>query len=47
MVHFRSGMPIAQIIFHRLDCATELPYSGKYQGQVAGPQPAILEVAAE
>lgn len=38
-----QGMPIAQIIFHILDQATEQPYDGKYQNQAAGPQPAILE----
>jgi dCTP deaminase len=35
-----SGSPIAQIIFHRLPEPTELPYRGKYQDQLAGPQPA-------
>jgi len=41
----RSGMPIAQIVFHRLDEPTEQPYpaTGKYQGQPARPVPAILE----
>lgn len=39
----RAGMPIAQIIFHVLDCATEMPYQGKYQDQPAGPRAAILE----
>jgi len=38
-----AGSPIAQIIFHRLDQPTEIPYSGKYQDQEAGPQPARLE----
>ncbi|MEN5275832.1 deoxycytidine triphosphate deaminase [Brucella sp. TWI432] len=38
-----EGTPIAQIIFHKLDEPTEKPYSGKYQDQAAGPQPAILE----
>ncbi len=32
--------PIAQIIFHLLDEDTEMPYSGKYQNQPPGPQPA-------
>lgn len=31
------GMPIAQIVFERLDQPTELPYRGKYQNQQAGP----------
>jgi len=38
-----NDMPIAQIIFHRLDRPTDRPYSGKYQGQHAEPVPAILE----
>jgi dCTP deaminase len=38
-----DGSPIAQIMFQQLLEATELPYTGKYQGQGAGPQPAILE----
>lgn len=42
-VTIKAGSPIAQIIFHRLEEATERPYSGKYQNQPAGPQPAILE----
>lgn len=39
-----AGDPIAQILFERLDAPTETPYSGKYQDQGAGPQPARLEV---
>lgn len=38
----RSGMPIAQIIFEKLDEPTEQVYQGKYQKQRSGPQPAIL-----
>lgn len=38
-----AGAPIAQIIFHQLDFATEQPYQGKYQNQKAGPQEAIDE----
>lgn len=38
-----AGQPIAQIIFHLLDEPTQVPYSGKYQNQAAGPQQAILE----
>jgi dCTP deaminase len=37
--------PIAQIVFHRLDKPTDQPYSGKYQDQARGPQPAIDEVS--
>lgn len=32
--------PIAQIVFHFLDQVTEQPYTGKYQNQPYGPQPA-------
>lgn len=32
-----AGMPIAQIVFERLDQPTELPYRGKYQHQQMGP----------
>jgi len=42
-IYIESGSPIAQVIFHILDEPTELPYSGKYQNQLAGPQPAIME----
>lgn len=37
------GMPIAQIIFQRLDKPTNQPYDGKYQFQKRGPQEAIEE----
>jgi dCTP deaminase len=36
-----KGMPIAQVIFERLEQATEQPYQGRYQNQGHGPQPAI------
>jgi dCTP deaminase len=42
-IKLESGSPIAQIIFHMLLEPTEMPYNGKYQGQLAGPQPAIFE----
>ena len=42
-VRFKPGMPIAQIVFHRLDEPTEQPYRGKYQEQERGAQPARLE----
>jgi dCTP deaminase len=38
-----EGSPIAQILFHRLEEATEKPYTGKYQNQLQGPQPVIFE----
>lgn len=34
----RHGMPIAQLVFMRLDQPTALPYAGKYQDQPSGPQ---------
>lgn len=46
-LHIPAGCPIAQIIFHWLDTATEQPYAGKYQNQPAGPQPALLERGEE
>lgn len=40
-LQIEAGMPIAQIVFHRLDEPTAFPYGdGKYQDQEAGPQPA-------
>lgn len=38
-----SGSPIAQVIFHRLPEPTEVPYRGKYQDQLPGPQPARFD----
>ena len=43
VVNIPAGTPIAQVVFHKLDEPTEIPYSGKYQDQEAGPQPAIIE----
>lgn len=40
MVRLYKGTPIAQVIFHRLDRPTALPYAGKYQDQASGPQEA-------
>ena len=37
------GMPIAHLVFHLLDQPTDIPYTGKYQDQAAGPQVARLE----
>jgi len=42
-IMLREGMPIAQVIFMRLDEPTEMAYSGKYQNQLPGPQPAIQQ----
>jgi dCTP deaminase len=39
----QAGDPIAQILFQVLDEPTEMPYTGKYQDQKSGPQPAIEE----
>lgn len=40
---FEPGDPLCQIKFEWLDEPTELPYSGKYQRQEAGPQKARHE----
>lgn len=42
-VTLMPGMPIAQVVFHRLEEPTELPYTGKYQGQGPFPQDYIAE----
>lgn len=41
-IFLKKGTPIAQIVFKTLDEPTEMAYSGKYQDQKAGAQPAIL-----
>lgn len=43
VITIRSGSPIAQIVFHRLEVETEAPYDGKYQDQEPGPQRARNE----
>jgi dCTP deaminase len=40
LIEIQASDPIAQIIFFRLEAPTALPYSGKYQDQQSGPQPA-------
>lgn len=42
-VVIEAGMPIAQVIFQRLDEPAEKPYTGKYQNQKAEPMEAISE----
>lgn len=42
VIELQAGMPIAQIVFHRLEEPTNLPYEGRYQDQQAGPQPARM-----
>jgi dCTP deaminase len=49
-VYLPAGLPIAQIVFVKIDEPTERPYgapgsSSKYQHQERGPQPARFEVA--
>lgn len=39
----RGGTGIAQVLFERLEAPTDLPYEGKYQGQMSGPVEAIFE----
>lgn len=41
-VRIEAGTPIAQIIWMRLEDATDQPYAGRYQGQEAGPVSAKL-----
>lgn len=36
-VYIKEGDPIAQIVFHWLDQATDSPYSGKYMNQSKAP----------
>lgn len=43
VVHYRRGDPVCQVKFEWLDNPTDLPYSGKYQNQEPGPQPARSE----
>jgi dCTP deaminase len=43
LLRIKSGSPIAQIVFMRLEEPTENPYSGKCQNQPFGPVPAIME----
>lgn len=42
-VLLRSGQGIAQVVFQRLETSTSVPYEGKYQDQMWGPQEAIIE----
>lgn len=42
-LEIKKGMPIAQIVFHKLMEATEQPYNGKYQNQPAGAQLPLFE----
>lgn len=42
-INIREGMPIAQLIFQRLDEPAENPYAGKYQNQANEPVEAIKE----
>lgn len=43
IITLKRGCGIAQVVFHRLEESTIYPYSGKYQDQAPGPQPAIHE----
>ena len=40
-IEIKTGMPIAQVVFHELDSPTNRPYSGKYQHQSDTPTYAI------
>lgn len=39
----KAGMPIAQVVFSRLEAPAEKPYDGKYQNQEQGAQRARFE----
>lgn len=41
IIKIEDGDPIAQVTFETLDQPTDRPYTGKYQDQKKGPQPAI------
>jgi dCTP deaminase len=41
------GQPIAQLVFHQLDRATDRPYTGKYQNQGSSPAEAIAAPSVE
>lgn len=41
-LEIKSGMPIACVVLHKLDEATEKPYEGKYQAAPMGVTKAIL-----
>lgn len=42
-IRLDKGQPIAQVVFELLDQHTEVPYTGKYQGQGAEPVKSIYE----
>lgn len=46
ILKIEAGMPIAQIVFHRLEAPAEQSYSGKYQGQEDRPVEARDEANA-
>lgn len=47
ILRIKAGMPIAQIVFHRLEAPAERAYSGKYQGQANEPVAAKEEQSHE
>ncbi len=42
-IKIKAGTPIAQVVFQRLEEATECPYGGKYQDQNSGAQSARFD----
>lgn len=42
-IHLKRGMPIAQVVFHRIDKMLAKGYTGKYQNQERGPIQSIDE----
>ena len=43
VIHIKAGMPIAQMVFHKLISPTLRPYKGKYQNQEDRPVESIYE----
>lgn len=43
LITLRRGMPICQVVFHRVDQRVEKSYDGKYHNQRRGPVEAIHE----
>jgi len=41
-IRIKAGTGLVQVVFHRLEEATEIPYRGKYQDQISG-QDAVFE----
>lgn len=40
-IYIPAGVPIAQILFHRIEAPMSIGYQGKYQNQIDAPQEAL------